>query len=134
MVRVTILSFLFTAFLACVKPEVNKVVTNGRTIELNGEPYLIKGVCYHPVPKGSLERSFENLAADLELIKDAGINTVRIYSPVDDIKVLDTFNNAGVKIIVGFGYNQQKYFDILSGPFIDYIKKYKINQNLVFSH
>jgi len=56
---------------------------------------------------------------------EAGINTIRVYSPIDDIKILDKINEAGIKIIIGFGYNQNGYYDILSCTFTDYIKKYK---------
>ena len=47
---------------------------------------------------------------------EAGVNTIRVYSPIDDIKILDKINKAGIKIIIGFGYNQDGYYDILSGP------------------
>ena len=118
--------------LACSQAETNKVNVEGRSIELNGEPYLIKGICYHPVPKGSSERSFGSLSKDLALMKEAGINTIRVYSPIDDKSVLDEIHDAGIKIIVGFGYNQNGYFDILSGSFVDYINKYKTHPAILF--
>ncbi len=85
---------------------------------MNNSPYTIKGICYHPVPKGSDNRDFSNLAEDLELMSEAGINTTRVYSPIDDKAVLDHIEAAGVKVIMGFGYNQDGNFDILSGSFI----------------
>jgi len=101
------------------------VIISGRQIFVNESPYKIMGVCYHPVPKGSDKRSFENLSEDLELMVEAGINTIRVYSPIEDKYVLDQINKAGIKVIIGFGYNQGGYYDILSGSFIDYIVKYK---------
>jgi len=92
---------------------------------VDGKPYLIKGVCYHPVPKGSDKRDFGNLSQDLALMVEAGINTIRVYEPIDDKAVLDEIHAAGIKVIIGFGYNQDGNFDILSGTFIDYINKYK---------
>jgi len=92
---------------------------------VDGSPYLIKGICYHPVPKGSDKRNFSNLTQDLALMAEAGINTIRVYAPIDDKEVLDEIHNAGIKLIVGFGYNQDGNFDILSGSFVDYINKYK---------
>lgn len=103
---------------------------NGRTILVEGTPYIIKGVCYHPVPKGSNKRNFSNLDTDLALMKEAGINTIRVYAPIDDIDVLNKVNAAGFKIIIGFGYNQKGFYDILSGTFIDYVDKYK-NHNAI---
>ena len=58
-------------------------------------------------------------------MKEAGINTVRVYEPIDDIAVLDQFKKAGIKVVISFGYNQQGKFDIVSGTFINYIRKYK---------
>jgi hypothetical protein len=53
-----------------------------------------------------------------------------VYSPIDDIQILDKIDAAGLKLIVGFGYNQNGVFDILSGTYLDYIKKYK-NHNAI---
>lgn len=101
------------------------VSINERQILVNDQQYLIKGVCYNPVPKGSNERNFDILEKDLKLMNEAGVNTIRFYSPVDDINVLNAINEAGIKIIMGFGYNQGGYYDILSSSFIDYVNKYK---------
>ncbi len=124
---------LIPVILACSRlHEQNHVVTSGRAIELNGSPWLIKGVCYHPVAKGSTQRGFETLKQDLALMNEAGINTIRVYSPIDDKAVLDEIHSTGIKVIVGFGYNQDGYFDILSGSFVDYINKYKSHPAILF--
>ena len=85
----------------------------------------MKGICYHPVEIGKTKRNFINLEEDLLLMQEAGINTVRVYEPIDDIAVLDQFKKAGIKVVISFGYNQQGKFDIVSGTFINYIRKYK---------
>ncbi|MBT8149652.1 MAG: hypothetical protein HKO71_01445 [Pseudomonadales bacterium] len=111
--------------------DVRDVVTvSKRKLLVNDKPYLIKGICYHPVPKGSSERSFATLANDLDLMLEAGINTIRVYAPIDDKAVLDQIDAAGLKVIIGFGYNQNGYYDILSGSFIEYVNKYK-NHNAI---
>ncbi|PXX98054.1 hypothetical protein DF185_17135 [Marinifilum breve] len=117
--------------ISCSQRE-NIVSISGRKIVLNDSPYIIKGICYHPVSKGSSQRSFETLTQDLDLMNEAGINTIRLYSPIDDKAVLDEIHQAGIKVIVGFGYNQNGYFDILSGSFIDYITKYKSHPAILF--
>ena len=95
-------------------------------IYFNDSLYTIKGICYHPVPKGSgNNRSFETLTQDLALMKEAGINTIRVYAPIDDVNVLDEINQAGIKVIIGFGYNQGGKNDIESGTFINYVNTYK---------
>ena len=126
----------FLAVLLLVSCENNNQQSNvsvsGRQVLVNNVPYLIKGICYHPVPKGSKQRSFETLTQDLALMNEAGINTIRLYSPVDDKAVLDEICQAGIKVIIGFGYNQGGNFDILSGSFIDYIHKYKNHPAILF--
>jgi len=115
------------AFVSCKSTSQNTVVSVKEShIYVNDSLYTIKGICYHPVPKGSPnKRSWETLTQDLALMNEAGINTIRVYEPIDDIKVLNQINEAGIKVIIGFGYNQGGKNDIESGTFIDYINKYK---------
>ena len=102
-----------------------EVNVTDNTFYVNGKPYYMKGICYHPVPKGKIKRDFSNLNTDLALMKEAGINTIRVYEPIDDINVLNTLDDAGIKVVINFGYNQRGRYDILSGSLIDYIYKYK---------
>ncbi|WP_205757990.1 glycoside hydrolase family 2 TIM barrel-domain containing protein [Lutibacter sp. HS1-25] len=128
---VSILILMVALFYACktvVKSE--GITISGRQLLVNEIPYVIKGICYHPVPKGSDQRSFDNLTDDLALMVEAGINTIRVYTPIDDEAVLDQMHAAGLKVIIGFGYNQNGNFDILSGTFINYVNKYK-NHNAI---
>lgn len=111
--------------------DLDKVTISGRTILLNNQPYFIKGICYHPVPIGETKRDFVNIDEDLSLMVEAGINTIRLYEPIDDINVLNKISNAGIKVIIGFGYDQNGIYDIKSGTFIDYIKKYKDHQSIL---
>lgn len=111
--------------------ELNEVKVSGRKILLNDSAYLIKGICYHPVPKGSDKRDFVSLNQDLALMNEAGINTIRVYEPIDDKAVLDAIHAAGIKLIIGFGYNQNGNYDILSGSFLDYVRKYKNHEAIL---
>ncbi|WP_178985904.1 glycoside hydrolase family 2 TIM barrel-domain containing protein [Winogradskyella helgolandensis] len=107
------------------------VSVSGRQLLVNDESYLIKGICYHPVPKGtSTKRDFGTLTQDLELMVEAGINTIRVYAPIEDQSVLDEINEAGLKVIIGFGYKQGGKNDIFSGSFIEYVNKFK-NHNAI---
>jgi hypothetical protein len=110
----------------------SEVKISGRQIMVNDSPYKIKGICYHPVPKGSNQRDFSRLTEDLELMVEAGINTIRVYAPILEIAVLDEIETSGLKVIIGFGYNQGGNFDILSGSFIDYVNKYKNHNAILF--
>jgi len=120
------------ALLSCkTESQVDELSIYGRKLIVNNSQYIIKGICYHPVPKGSKNfRNFNNLSQDLALMNEAGINTIRGYEPIDDLDVLDKINAAGIKVIIGFGYDQGGINDILSGTFIDYVKKY-MNHNAI---
>lgn len=123
--KAIVISLISLSF-SCKENYTTDVVSvSGRQILVNDVPYIIKGICYNPVPKGSNSRDFSNLAEDLALMVAAGINTIRVYQPIDDKAVLDEIQAAGLKIIIGFGYNQGGFYDILSGSFIDYINTYK---------
>ncbi|WP_235996351.1 glycoside hydrolase family 2 TIM barrel-domain containing protein [Robertkochia sediminum] len=113
-------------------PVVSEVTVSGRQVLVDGAAYEIRGLCYNPVAKGRTERDFNDMDRDLDLMKEAGVNTVRIYAPIDSKGVLDKFHNAGIKVIVGFGYNQGGVFDILSGTCIDYVNKYKDHPAILF--
>ncbi len=123
--RKTSISFLMLIAVIFYSCKTEGVAVSGRQLLVNKIPYVIKGICYHPVPKGSDQRSFDNLTEDLALMVEAGINTIRVYAPIDDEAVLDQIHKSGLKVIIGFGYNQGGNFDILSGTFINYVNKYK---------
>ncbi|WP_282124640.1 glycoside hydrolase family 2 TIM barrel-domain containing protein [Algibacter mikhailovii] len=126
MMKRILLLLMITGLLSCKGADnTNAVEVSGRSIMVNNTPFSIKGICYHPVAKGAEQRSFENLNQDLDLMLEAGINTIRVYAPIDNLEVLDAIEEAGIKLIVGFGYNQGGHFDILSGTFIDYVNSYK---------
>ena len=118
--------------LGIINLKADVVSISGQQIIVDGSPYVIKGVCYNPVPKGSDQRSFDNLTEDLALMVEAGINTIRVYSPIDDTSVLDKIHASGLKVIISFGYNQSGYYDILSGTFINYVNNYKTHEAILF--
>ena len=98
-----LLSILVSCGASTKKSEVN---ISGRQIIVNDSPYIIKGICYHPVPKGSDQRDFSSLTEDLALMVEAGINTIRVYAPILEKAILDEIEASGLKVIIGFGYNQ----------------------------
>ena len=64
-------------------------------------------------------------------MKEAGINTIRVYAPIDDVAVLDQLALADIKVIIGFGYDQKGFYDIASGSFIEYVEKYKTHKAIL---
>ncbi len=126
MIKAVKLFFLVVLITSCENNSADTTVSvDERKILVNKRPYLIKGICYHPVPIGSDKRDFSNLKEDLALMKEAGINTIRVYEPIDNKVVLDKISKAGFMVVIGFGYDQEGVYDILSGTYIDYVEKYK---------
>ena len=124
--NIFILTFCISILMSCNTREEHVVKVSERQILVNDIPYEIKGVCYHPVPKGSPnKRSFSTLTKDILLMKEAGINTIRVYAPIEEKEVLDELAAADIKVIIGFGYDQNGYYDIASGSFINYVNTYK---------
>jgi hypothetical protein len=106
------------------------VSTQGRQILLNDSVYMIRGVCYNPVAIGDDRYDpldFSHIAYDIELMTEAGINTVRTYVPITDPAVLDQFAEAEIRVIIGFpNYDDTfQYPDINHGTYLDYINTYK---------
>jgi len=131
-ISIVTLFLLVLSTLNCSKQNTSpNVENNTRQIIVDGSPYFIEGICYHPVPKGETKRDFGTLTEDLALMKEAGINTIRVYEPIQEEWVLDELDASGIKVIIGFGYNQGGVYDILSGTFIDYVNRYKDHPSIL---
>ena len=124
-------SFLLSLIILSINSYGIEVKIDNNTMVVNGESFYMKGICYHPVKIGKTKRSFDNLDEDIILMKEAGINTIRVYEPIDDINVLDKLADAGIKVVISFGYNQKGKFDIASGTFINYVRKYKNHEAIL---
>jgi len=124
-------SFLLSLIILSINSYSIEVKIENNTMVVNGESFYMKGICYHPVKIGKTKRSFDNLDDDIILMKEAGINTIRVYEPIDDMRVLDKLADAGIKVVISFGYNQKGKFDIVSGTFINYVRKYKNHEAIL---
>jgi hypothetical protein len=124
-------SFLLSLIILSINSYGIEVKIENNTMVVNGESFYMKGICYHPVKIGKTKRSFDNLDDDIILMKEAGINTIRVYEPIDDVNVLDKLADAGIKVVISFGYNQKGKFDIVSGTFINYVRKYKNHEAIL---
>ena len=104
-----------------------KTLKNGHyQLIAGGKPYIIKGVCYNPVPIGK-SHDYDYWSdpakpwmADGELMKKMGINTVRFYHPGENIdavrKVIsDLYEHYGIRTIMGNWLNFWNY----PAPFYD---------------
>jgi hypothetical protein len=104
--------------------DTNTVSVSGWHLYVNGQRFIIKGVCYNPVPIGSTTRSWETLDDDILQMQVAGINTIRTYSPIEEPWVLDRFAAAGIKVIMGFTAFTGAH-SIHGGGYLTYIDAFK---------
>ena len=65
---------LILAFACKQDPSLDVVTVSGNQLLINQLPYYMKGICYHPVPKGETRRDFGSIDQDLALMIEAGIN------------------------------------------------------------
>lgn len=117
---------------ACGSKPDHRVWTANGKLQTAAGIYPIKGVCYHPVGIGSETRSFESLEKDLDLLRDLGANTLRVYEPIAEAAVLDAIEQAGLRVVIGFGYNQGGVYDLQSGTYLDYIQAFKSHPAILF--
>lgn len=81
----------------------SKVILVGKQLYVDDELFLIKGVCWNPVPIGGSHPNniqfLENVEADADLMQAAGINVVRTYEPIINTEVLDVLYEHGIYVI-----------------------------------
>lgn len=84
----------------------------GRQLIINGKPFIMKGICYDPVPKGQdqsgcllvkqdlTQNDLALIRKDFQMMTDAGINTIRTYVPIVNPDILDLINQFHLHTIV----------------------------------
>ena len=94
------------------KVYIKKTSINNYQLIVNNKPYIVKGICYNPIPIGqSHDYDWWSDPAkpwliDGKLMKDMGINTIRIYQAgenPDSVKqvIRDFYNLYGIRTILG---------------------------------
>ncbi len=90
-----------------------KKLKNGQLeLTVNGKGYFVKAVCYNPVPIGQGQAydwwsdPAKPWIADGKLMKDMGVNTVRIYQVGDNPEAVktvirDLYNLYGIRVMLG---------------------------------
>ncbi len=74
---------------------------------VNGDVFIIKGVCYNPIPVGKSasyewELNSDIYTIDFPMIKDMGANCIRTYSVLDYQDVLDSAYKNGIYVIMEY--------------------------------
>ena len=126
---ITLSLFAALSFNSCslFGDQISIVGVKGDQLTINERPFFIKGICYHPVEKGETVRSFGQIRNDLKLIKAAGINTIRVYEPIESVDILNQIYDAGLRVIISFGFNQGGIYDLQSETYLEYIVKSPVN-------
>jgi hypothetical protein len=108
-------------FISCIlglspktKPAVYiKALKNSRyQLMVENKPYIVKGVCYNPIPVGEnhdydwWSDPYKPWLVDGKLMKEMGINTVRIYQPGENPEsvkqvIKDLYEQFGIRTILG---------------------------------
>ena len=117
-----------------------QVTTSGNSILVDGKRYTMRGVCYSPRAIGAQWfdypdlgfPSYDKFAQDIRLMNEACINTIRTYYPIFDKTRLDQLNDAGIKVIITFPYqdgrgnvNASDRYEMLNGTYKNYINTFK---------
>jgi len=75
----------------------------GRQLLVDGQPLLLAGVCWNPVPVGATHPEGLDFAGfaerDAAQMRQLGVNVVRTYEPLLDLAVLDRLALAGIFVI-----------------------------------
>jgi GT2 family glycosyltransferase len=85
---------------------------SGKFLEADGCRFLIKGVTYGtfvPDADGLQFPPLKQIDRDFEMMADAGINTVRVYT-VPDTALLDSALRNGLKVMIGVPWTQHVAF------------------------
>ncbi len=95
-----------------VKVTVKKFKNRHYQLLVQGKPYLVKGVCYNPIPVGK-DHEYDWWSdpakpwmIDGKLMQEMGINTVRLYQVGQDPEkvrqvIRDLYQNFGIRVILG---------------------------------
>lgn len=125
---------------------------NGHRLIVDGKPYLIRGVCYSPVPVGKdYEYNFwgdpgKPWLLDGRLMKQMGVNTVRIYrsgkDPEEVNRVLsDLHSKYGIRALMGHylgfwnwpppNYADREFCDEVKAQVLEMVRMYKNNPGVL---
>ena len=91
---------------------VKKFMNGHYQLMVLGRPYIVKGVCHNPIPIGQSHEydwcsdPYKPWLIDGKLMKEMGINTVRIYQPGDNPDsmrqvIRDLYGKFGIRVALG---------------------------------
>ena len=96
---------------SCVDPS-DRIRVHGKFFFAGDRKHFVKGVTYGPFAQGSHGSQFPEPAMvdkDFALMREAGINTVRVFT-VPPIWLLDAAHRAGLKLLIGLSWAEHIAF------------------------
>jgi hypothetical protein len=152
-----VVGFLLLIMGMAVRPKpkvyIRKYKNSQYQLFVEGEPYIIKGVCYNPVPIGRNHEYDLSLDAakpwitDGKLMQEMGINTVRFYEVGEDPEgmkqvIRDLYQLYGIRSILGHWlgfweypcprYADKDFRDKVKKEVLDMVNLYKDEPGVLF--
>ena len=96
---------------SCVDPP-DRIRVHGKFFFAGNQKHFVKGVTYGPFAPGSHGSQFPEPAMvdkDFALMREAGVNTVRVFT-VPPIWLLDAAHRAGLKLLIGLSWAEHIAF------------------------
>lgn len=137
------------------KPKVyiKKVKKAHYQLMVENKPYIVKGVCYNPIPIGQNHEydwwsdASKPWLLDGKLMKEMGINSVRIYQSgvnPENVKqvIRDLYENYGIRVALGHWlgfweypcpfYGNQDFQEKVKTEVLDMVRTYKDEPGILF--
>jgi hypothetical protein len=115
---------------------INKDSNNRYQLYVNNKPFIIRGVCYSPIPIGQSydydfwQQDWAVFEADAKLMKEMGVNVIRVYQPGQDLKrarevIRFFYERFGIRTITGhwLGFWDGPYPDYTNADFREEVKR-----------
>jgi glycosyltransferase involved in cell wall biosynthesis len=96
---------------ACLDPS-DRIRVHGKFFFAGNKKHFVKGVTYGPFAQGSHGSQFPEppmVDKDFALMREAGVNTVRVFT-VPPIWLLDATHRAGLKLLIGLSWAEHIAF------------------------
>ncbi|MGH8874600.1 MAG: glycosyltransferase, partial [Acidimicrobiia bacterium] len=95
------------------RPPAGLPIVSGKFFHVGGERFPVRGVTYGTFRQGELGLlpDFDQVKGDFVRMVEAGVNTVRTYTPPDR-RILELANELDLKLLVGVWWEDPRYLDI----------------------
>lgn len=150
LVAAVVAVMVFYKLLAPQKVYIKTISGKRFQLIVNDRPYIVKGIVYNPVPIG--ENHLYDFWSDArkphmvdgELMKEAGVNTIRVYQPGKHVKATrdtmrDLYNIFGIRVAMGHwlgfweepNYADPVFRERVKKDILDMVRTYKDEKGIL---